>query len=81
MMVESGRSQTGGTPNRIPRCVQDFDISEAGVVVSTLGSTTALEIPYNCIFDEYGSDLPSPPVTFSFSELSEFALRRFEDLQ
>ena len=73
MMVESGRRETRQTPNRIPRCIQDFDIDEAGVVVSTLGCTE-LEIPYDCIFDGPGPDPPLPPVTFSFAELSDFAV-------
>ena len=79
MMVESGRRETRRTPNRIPRRVQDFDIDEAGVVVSTLGCTE-LEIPYDCIFDGPGPDPPLPPVTFSFAELSDFGVWMFRFL-
>jgi len=78
-MVESGHPETRRIPSQIPRCVQDFDIDEAGVVVSTLGSTE-LEIPYDCILDQPGRDPPLPPVKFSFAELSRFAVSMFEML-
>jgi len=81
-MAETGRRQTRSTPHRIPLCVQEFDINRAGAVASKMGSTE-LEIPYGAIFDDHDpkSPLPpSPPVKFSFSELSEFAVRMFEDL-
>ncbi|RPA90706.1 hypothetical protein L873DRAFT_390164 [Choiromyces venosus 120613-1] len=77
-MVATVGRQTRQTPTWIPRCVQDFNIDAAGVVVSPLGSTE-LQIPYDCIFDQ-----PSPtaqPVIFSFAELSHFALRLFRLLQ
>jgi len=80
MMVETGSRQTRQTPNRIPCCVQDFDINAAGYVTSTEGCTK-LEIPYDAIFDVLDPD--SPPLetfSFSFDELSEFAVRLFEDL-
>jgi len=80
MMVESGHRQTRRAPAQIPQCVQDFDIDEAGVVVSTLGCTK-LEIPYDCIFDGPGPDPPLPPVTFSLAELSHFAVWTFAMLQ
>ena len=78
MMVETGRRQTRLTPALIPRCVQDFDIDEVGDVKSTLGSTK-LEVPYSCIFDEVPNPLP-PAATLSTPELSEFALRMFEQI-
>ena len=78
MMVETGRRQTRLTPALIPRCVQDFDINEAGDVTSIMGSTE-LEVPYGCIFDEVPN--PSPPATtLSIAELSAFALWLFETL-
>ena len=79
MMVESGGRETRRTPNRIPRCVQDYDIDEAGVVVSTLGCTE-LEIPYDCIFDKPAPNPPTSPLRFNFAELSHFAVRMFEAL-
>jgi len=81
MMVETGRRQTGQTPNRIPCCVQEIDINAAGHVTSTKGSTK-LEIPYDAIFDVRDPDSPPPEtISFSFDELSKFAVLRFEDLR
>ena len=80
MMVESRRRETRQTPNRIPRCVQDFDIDEAGVVVLALGCTE-LEIPYDCIFDKPSPDPSLPSLRFNSAELSRFAVWMFGGLQ
>lgn len=80
-MIETGRRETRQTPARMPRCVQDFNINEAGAVVSPMESPE-LSIPYECIFDKCDSDSPPlPPVTLSFLELSKFALFMFEQLE
>jgi len=81
MMVETGRRRTRHTPSRIPSCVQDFDINAAGQVTSRTGSTK-LEIPYDAIFDIRDPVSPPPEtISFSFAELSGFAVRLFEDLR
>jgi len=79
MMAETSRRQTTHTPDKVPRCVQEFDTDAAGGVTSSTGSTE-LQIPYDSIFDEIGPDPPLPPITFSFSELSSFALWMFQQL-
>jgi len=80
MMVETGSRRTRHTPNRIPSCVQDFDINSAGHVTSRTGSTK-LEIPYDAVFDVRDPVSPPPETSsFSFDELSGFAVRLFEDL-
>ena len=81
MMVETAGRRTRQTPNRIPGCVEDFDINAAGHVTSRTGSTKP-EIPYDAIFDVRDPVSPPPTTTpSSFAELSEFAVRLFEDLQ
>ena len=81
MMVETGRRRTRHTPSRIPSCVQDFDINAAGQVTSRTGSTK-LEIHYDAIFDVRDPVSPPPEtISFSFAELSGFAVRLFEDLR
>jgi len=80
MMVETARRRTRQTPNRIPSRVQDFDINAAGDVTSKTGSTE-LGIPYDAIFDVRDPVSPPPEtISFSFAELSGFAVRLFEDL-
>ena len=80
MMVETGSRRTRHTPSKIPSHVQDFDIDAAGYVTSKTGSTK-LEIPYDAIFDVPNPVSPPPDATsFSFAELSEFAIMLFEDL-
>jgi len=79
MIADSGRRQTRQTPALIPRCVQDFDIDEAGEVTSIMGSTE-LKIPYHCIFDEVPKPSP-PPATFGSCELTTFALWMIEGLE
>ena len=79
MMAETGYRQTRHTPDKVPRCVQEFDIDAAGDVTSTTKSTK-LEIPYDAIFDVRDPDSPPPATTsFSFTELSGYALRLFHD--
>jgi len=73
-MVESGRRETRQTLSRVPTCIQDFNIDQAGVVKSTLGSTE-LRIPYYCVFDEHHDE--ATDVVFSLEELRHFAQRRF----
>jgi len=77
-MVESARPETRQTPARVPTCVQDFNIDEAGVVKSTLGSTE-LRIPYDCVFDQHHDG--AADVVFSFEELGHFARRRFRQME
>jgi len=81
MMVETGHRRTRHTPSRIPGRIQDFDINAVGQVTSRMGSTK-LPIPYDAIFGVRDPVSPPPePTSFSFAELSEFAVMRFEDLR
>jgi len=77
-MVEQGRRETRQAPSRVATCIQDFNIDQAGVVKSTLGSTE-LRIPYDCVFDQHHDE--ATDVVFSFEELGHFAPRRFRQME
>ena len=72
-MSSSGHRQTRQTNAVIPSCEQSFDIDEEGEVTS---ASSALCIPYDCIFDERNGDPPN--AVLDKAELNSFARWMFQ---